>query len=68
MRWRGWLASALASLLLLIPEPVVLADDWITKGGSPQRMSTVSDAQGLIELVPYWETQPLGESAAQPVV
>ena len=46
----------------------MLADDWITKGGSPQRMSTVSDAQGLIELVPYWETQPLGESAAQPVV
>src|SRR5690606_12389749 len=42
--------------------------DWITKGGSPQRMSVVSEPQGLIELTPYWETEPLGESAAQPAV
>ena len=45
-----------------------LAGDWITKGGSLQRMSAVSVPMGLIDLTKYWETDPLGASAAQPVV
>ena len=45
-----------------------LAGDWITKGGSPQRTSAVSDPTGLVEFTTYWETEPLGASAAQPVV
>jgi len=45
-----------------------MAGDWITKGGSPMRSSTILDPHGLIELTAYWETHPLGESAAQPAV
>ncbi len=68
MNWRRWVAGGLVFSLFLLPGPAALAEDWITKGGSPQRMSTISDPQGLIELRPYWETEPLGESASQPVV
>ncbi|MEW8979890.1 MAG: hypothetical protein AB2385_15980, partial [Symbiobacterium sp.] len=52
----------------MVPSPAVVAGDWITKGGSPQRTSTVLDPHGLVELSPYWETEALGESAAQPAV
>ncbi|BAD41198.1 hypothetical protein STH2213 [Symbiobacterium thermophilum IAM 14863] len=44
------------------------AEDWITKGGTPQRMSVVAEPLGLTEITVYWETKPLGESATQPAV
>lgn len=68
MRWRRWVAGAAAVLLALAYRPTVVAGDWITKGGTPHRTSTILDPRGLIELTPYWETNSLGESAAQPVV
>ncbi len=67
MRWRRWVVGA-AVLLTLITHPVVAAGDWITKGGSQQRRSSVVQPVGLIELTEYWETKALGESAAQPVM
>ncbi|MBY6277945.1 MAG: hypothetical protein CWE10_17465, partial [Symbiobacterium thermophilum] len=68
MRWQRWLAGVLTCVLVLVPNSAVLARDWITKGGSLQRMSAETDPHGLIELAPYWETTSLGESATQPVV
>ncbi|MBY6278190.1 MAG: hypothetical protein CWE10_18845, partial [Symbiobacterium thermophilum] len=68
MKWKQWTAGALALLMTVCSAPVAWSADWITKGGSPHRMSVVTDSQGLFELTPYWETQPLGESAVQPAV
>lgn len=68
MRWRRCVIGVVATLLVLLYGPGTLAADWITKGGSPQRMSVVSAPSGLIELTVRWQTQALGASAAQPVV
>ncbi|MBY6278211.1 MAG: hypothetical protein CWE10_18965, partial [Symbiobacterium thermophilum] len=68
MRWPRWVAAVLGCVLVVATGSRATAGDWITKGGSPQRMSTEINPYGLIELTPYWETQPLGESATQPVL
>ncbi|MBY6273921.1 MAG: hypothetical protein CW346_17250, partial [Bacillaceae bacterium] len=68
MTWRRWVVCALVCVFVLAPGSGAVAGEWITKGGSPQRMSVVFDPQGLIELTPYWETPALGESASQPVM
>ena len=68
MAWRRCVAGVIVALLIAMPGSKAVAGDWITKGGSPQRMSVATDPIGLVELSVYWQTQALGESAAQPVV
>src|SRR5690606_34097777 len=68
MKWNQWVVVVMTLWLTVTHGPDALAEDWITKGGSPQRMSVVADPQGLLQLTVHWETGALGESAAQPVV
>ncbi|MFZ5813961.1 MAG: hypothetical protein ACOY93_01480 [Bacillota bacterium] len=69
---RRWQLAALLCLILILStaaaSPGVEAGDWLTKGGSPQRRSAVSDAVGQMALQEAWVAENLGQSATQPVV